>query len=136
MEKMQIINCTPHVVRIFNESDTRYDKYARKRILIKKNAKPIVEIPTSGIILSVTKKVKRVGEIDGIPICELEPQLPQKMLEVLKLDEGVLLVVSTLFALACQQKDLKEFRNRLLTIGSPVYFDEKLVGCLSLVKTY
>lgn len=136
MAGTQIVNCTPHVIRIFSKDDTRYDKYLRKRFLIRKDAKPLVEIPTSGIVLSVSKRLNKIGEVNGIPICELVPQLPDNLSNLLKLEEGTLLVVSTLFAIACQQAKLEVFKNRLLTVGSPVYLEEKLVGCLCLVNTY
>ena len=133
---MKVINCTPHTIRIYSEKDTSYDEYARKRVLVNKNAKPLVEIPPSGIVLSVLKRVKQVDCLDGIPICEFEPELTDNLLDLIKVEEDNLFIVSTIFALACQRKGLEIFRGKLLTVGSPVYLGGRPVGCLNLIKTY
>ncbi|OQW91968.1 MAG: hypothetical protein BWK78_03055 [Thiotrichaceae bacterium IS1] len=123
-----IKNYTPHPITFISQENISYDEKTRKYFLKNQDAKPKMEIPPSGVLLSVELHTVTAGTIDGIPV------ITRKLISIPAIPDDVdYCIVSQLFASACRITGLDT--SKLLCIGEPVYAlatTPQVVGVLNL----
>lgn len=103
----EIINATPHPIRIVHEDGTL-----------------MREFPPSGIVIRLTASTEQCGEIDGVPISRTVYSYPVGLPDP---KSGTYYIVSQLV------KNALPNRTDLLVPAQVVYdADRKVIGCQSL----
>jgi len=126
-----IVNCTPHPINLFRESDCHFEKRCRK-LLLKDTAEPVKVLEPSGVVLSAKITFDFIRMIDGISIYRAET----KQLDILPVAFGLncYFVVSRQYVAAA--KIWNRPTDKLMVISQPVYLKREIrpCGCLGLEK--
>lgn len=128
---MNIINLTPHPIKIVDQSTVTFDSAIRKNVV---NGDPVIvaTIPSAGV---ASAKISTVadGSIDGVPVYKKQitgcDALPDA-------DDDTIFVVSALYVSAFRA--VNGNTDKLFTIADPVYTTDgrTIVGSLGICPAF